>query len=501
MPKKNILLITSDELRGDCLGVMGNPDVKTPHIDALAGRGTVFERHFTPFPKCVPARCAMHTGRYCHTDGFRSVMPENHLKKGSPNLAGALRDNGYETAVLGLNHVWESDWFYGTGEQQNQKGAGAVDYTSFTKGKLDSLAMQARDYPEGTPRTGPHFKFLETVDYQGLWTGRREGFFDENNADQARCFLSELRDPDKPFFLQVNFGKPHPPYAAPEPWYSLYDPESIQPFPYDLPDGAPLPLRAQRKWRLGEDVPEAALQELQAVYYAMVSYVDDNVGKVLRALDEQGLREDTLVIFTSDHGDYAAQYGINEKWDTDLRDCLLHVPFVMAGPGAPEGKRLNGLSEHIDLPATLLDYAGLQPQEDWVWHGQSLLPMLAGAQGKAAVFADGGHEATARSRFSGTPWQEQDGRQIKATGGKQLTYAECPEAMARAKMVRTAEWKLIVRETGEDELYNVAEDPHEMRNRIGDPACSMIVSDLQRQLLNWCLGTDTDQPRLESVRA
>ncbi|NBB78039.1 MAG: sulfatase-like hydrolase/transferase [Verrucomicrobia bacterium] len=498
---KNVVWITADEMRGDSWGGAGNADVPTPRLDALAERGSVLENHFTPYPKCVPARCAMHTGRYCHTDGLRTVMPDNHLPEGAPTLAECLRGHGYETAVLGLNHVWEAGRFYGTGERTNQKSAGAVDYTSFTEGRMAELAEQAHDRGTGVARTGPHFEALEAVDYKGLVTGVESNFHDDNWADQACAYLSELRDPQKPFFLQLNFNKPHPAYAVHEPFYSMIDPARIRPFPYELPENAPLPLRAQRRWRLGDEVPEAALREIQAVYYGMVAYIDSLVGQVLDCLEAQGLVEDTLILFTSDHGDYAGQYGINEKWDSSLQDCLLHVPFIMAGPGVPAGRRVAGLSEHVDLPATMLDYLGLERPEGWNWHGRSLLPMLDGAAGKEAVFAEGGHEAPMRARLNTPAWSERDGRRIKTTGGKQLTYRECPDSMARAKMVRTEKWKLVVRETGGDELYDLTSDPRELRNRIDDGRYADVVRQLQRKLLAWCLRTDPDQPRVEQVGA
>jgi choline-sulfatase len=498
---RNILLITADELRGDCLATMGNPDVLSPHIDALAARGAVFEKHFTPFPKCVPARCAMHTGRYTHTDGLRTVMGPNHLPEGDPTLGEFLRKQGYETAVLGLNHVWEDDWFYGKGEEANQPGAGVVDYTSFTEGPIGDLAMQQRTYPEAQARAGAHIDALAPVDYGGVTTGTKSGFFDENRASQACLYLSEVRDPAKPFFLQLNLSKPHPDYAIHEPYYSMYDPEDIVPFPSDLPENASLPLRAQRQWRLGDDVPQESLSEIQAVYYGMISFIDDLVGQVMNTLEAQGLAEDTLVIFTSDHGDYAGQYGINEKWDASLQDCLLHVPFIIAGTGISVGKRLAGLSEHVDLPATIFDYLGFERPEEWVWHGKSMLPMLQGAAGKAAVFADGGHEATMRARFNAPAWEEKHGQQCKTVGGKQLTYQQCPDAMARCKMVRTDEWKLVIRETGGNELFYVKEDRFEMLNLYTDPMCKSIRSDLQLKLIEWTLRTDTDRPYLAKFGA
>ena len=499
---RNILFITSDELRGDTLGCMGHPDIQTPHLDALAEKGSVFEKHFVPFPKCVPSRCAMHTGRYTHTDGIRTVMGPNHLPEGDPNLGEFLREQGYETAVLGLNHVWESEWFYGKGEKENEPGAGVVDYTSFTRGPLADTALRERVYPEVTPRSGPQVEAMAEIGYNGLDTGAKSGFLDENRAEQACLYLKELRDPEKPFFLQLNLSKPHPAYRIHEPWYSMYDPEKITAFPFDLPEGASLPLTAQRKWRLGDDIGEASLREMRAVYYGMVSFIDDLVGQVLSTLEAQGLADDTLVIFASDHGDYAGQYGINEKWDADLRDCLLHVPFVMSGPDIPIGKRISGLSEHVDLPATIMDYLGFEKPAEWVWHGASMLPMLEGGSGKKAVFADGGHEKAMRDRTESlVAWQEKDGQKIKATEGKQLTYQECPKSMARCKMVRTHEWKLVVREVGGHELFNLNEDPQEMNNRYGEPGLETIQSELMMELLQWCMRTDTDRPFLPTFGA
>ncbi len=493
----NILLITADEMRADSVGFMGNADVPTPNLDALAARGTVLENHFVPFPKCVPSRCAMHTGRYTHTDGLRTVMAANHLPAGVPTLGEFLREQGYETAVLGLNHVWQESVFYGAKNLANERGAGVVDYTSFTKGPLAEIAMRPRAYPDATPRTGPHIDALAEVDFIGLCSGSRTKFCDENRADQACLFLEKLRDPHKPFFLQLNLSKPHPDYEIHEPYYSRIDPATISPFPHSLPKGASLPLRAQRTWRLGESIAPESLREIQAVYYAMICFIDDLVGQVLQSLEAQGLVEDTLIVFTSDHGDYAGQYGINEKWDASLQDCLLHVPFILAGPGVPAGLRLAGLSEHVDLPATILDYLRLTKPASWVWHGTSMLPMLAGASGKRAVFADGGHEEAMRARFSHEVWDERHGRKIKKTGGKQLTYQQCPDAMARCKMVRTNQWKLVVRETGGNELFHVAEDPFEMENLYGDPRYADITSALQLQLLEWTLRTDPDRPYLE----
>ena len=497
----NILFITSDEMRSDVLGCMGNPDVKTPNIDALAARGTIFENHFVPFPKCVPSRCAMHTGRYTHTDGIRTVMGDNHLPKGDPNMGEFLRAQGFETAVMGLNHVWHNDWFYGTGDNTNKPKVNAVDYQSFTDGPIADIAQKKITYPEGKQITGPHIDALAEIDYDGLISGEYPGFPDEIRAEQAECYLREVRDTSKPFFLQVNLGLPHPPYKIHEPYYSMYDRDAITPFPYELPQDASLPLRAMREHRLGIDISEASLREIQAVYYGMVSSTDARVGEILRALDEQGLTDSTLIIFCADHGDFAGQYGLNEKWDAAMQDCLLKVPYMMAGPGIPAGHRVTTLSEHVDIPATIFDYFDFERPREWVWHGSSLLPLISGEAERKYVFADGGHEQAMRERFETPAWGEKNGKRIKTVGGKQLTYQECPDAMARCKMVRSKEWKLVIRETGGNELFNMINDPYEMVNLYGDEQYKPIIAELQLELIQWCLRTDTDRPFLDPFGA
>jgi choline-sulfatase len=150
----------------------------------------------------------------------------------------------------------------------------------------------------------------------------------------------------------------------------------------------------------------------------------------------------------------------------------------------------------VDLPATIFEYLGYKRPPEWVWHGESMLPMLQGGPGKEAVFADGGHEKAMRDRFETPAWQENNGRKIKATQGKQLTYQECPDSMARCKMVRTEEWKLVVRETGGNEMFHMQEDPWEMKNLYGQPGLEALQSELMLKLLEWCLRTDTDRPFL-----
>lgn len=494
---RNLIILHSDEMRGDCPGFMGNPDCRTPHIDRFAKRGVVFTHHFTVHGKCVPSRIAMTTGRYCHTDAIRTVMEENLLPKGDPDMMKTLRAAGYETAVFGHNHVWEDFW-----GKDNQKGTAAVDYHSFTEGEFKDLLKREWPCPPPPPGGRVPLELGDGYDYHGRCAGALTHFCDDNRAEQAIHFLTKARDRSRPFFLQLNISAPHPGYQVEEPYFSMYDPAKIQAWPHDIPGNAPLPLTAQRRIRTGIDAPDVALREVQACYYGMITKVDTLVGRVLDSIEAEGLLEDSIVIFTADHGDFAGQYGVCEKWDTTMADCLLHVPFILYAPGLPTGLTLDALTEHVDLPPTLLEMLGVAPDERWIIHGESLLPAIRGERRKEAVYADGGHEAAMRARFNAELIStDKQGRKHHATAGKQRTYHDEPDSMARTCMVRTERWKLVMREVGGNELYDMQADPWEMNNRWGEAGLQDLTLELMQKLVEWNLRTWTDRPFQPKVGA
>ena len=492
MPAKNVVVLTSDEMRGDCPGFMGNPDCRTPNLDALAQRGVVFDRHFTVHGKCVPSRIAMMTGRYCHTDGFRTI--HQHLPPGDPNLMGFLRAQGYETAVFGHNHVWE-DLFFGE-EKDKPRSDGAADYHSFV-GPFHDLAFLEDEAPAPTaPVTAEVLNDREGAG--GRIEGTMGGFKDLNRARQAVKYLTEVRDRSKPFYLHVNMGSPHPAYRVEEPFYSMYDRATLTKWPHELPKNAPLPMQRMREVRTGLEVDPQLLVETQAVYYGMITRVDRDLGMVLECLETQGLLENSIVLFTTDHGDFAGQYGLVEKWDTCMDDCIMHVPFILWHPDLPHGARVASLSEHVDIPRTVLELLGMEP--DWGVQGESMLPLLRGERCKAAVFGDGGHEEEMWGRFSMGQRPRRDGKQ-RPLSGKQITYRDYPETMARTKMVRTYTHKLVMRLTGGNELYDLEADPWELDNRWDDPALNAVKLELMQKLVEWSLRTDTDRPYQPNVAA
>lgn len=469
----NLLLICPDELRGDCVGFMGNPDIRTPHIDALAGASTIFPQHITSFPKCVPARISLMTGRYAHADGYRTIF--QRMRRGTPNLLTRLRTAGYQSAIFGKNHCWEREDF-----------AAGFDFAS-TLPPFDA-------YMEGVPairRSRPAEGGVEPLtlppgyDYIGCDT-RHAG--DEAFVRQSCEFLGQARDPDRPFFLQVNLESPHPVYGVEEPWYSLYDRDRIRAWPHTLPRNAPRATALQREIRTSQIPDERALREIQAVYYGMISKVDEQVGKILDALREAKLWDDTVIVFLSDHGDYAGQYGLVEKWDTCFNDCLVHVPLTIRAPGMQAGHRVDSLSNHVDLAPTLLDLLQLEALPDV--HGRSLVPVARGEARIEVTFSEGGHEAAMRARFdpaTASPAHVAD--PATPLDAKQELYRRYPHTMARAMMATDSSYKLVVREDGDNEFYALEEDPWELNNRWADPSLASEREKLLLAAVQWQLAT------------
>lgn len=478
---RNLIILCPDELRGDCAAFMGNPAILTPHFDAFARDGVVFERHFTVFPKCVPARMNLMTGRYSHTDGYRTI--NQLMRPDQPNLLDRLRENGYHTALFGKNHCWDKEVF-----------ESEIDFRSHKP--------PSDEFMEGRPGmldTEPDPHGAEPMDLESGWHyvgSNTRHMPDEAYAEQAVDFLKNRRDRSRPFFLQVNFESPHPVYGVEEPWFSMYDRDEIEPWPHRLPKNAPLPMVRQREVRTGTTNRPEAVREVRCTYYGMISKVDHLFGQVVAAIDEEGLWRDTVVLFWADHGDYAGQYGLAEKWDTTFQDCLIHVPCVLRAPGLPEGVRVESLTETTDLAPTLCELLGFQPLPGM--HGESLLPIIRGDRTKEAVFCEGGHE---REMLERAPeefdWAGGGDEKAGKRYAKTETYMKYPETMARAKMVRTDRYKMVIRVCGGNELYDLEEDPWEMDNRWGDPELSGVVPELLQRLVEWGLRTDPDRPYQE----
>ena len=397
MKRKNILLITSDQQHWFTMGYL-NPEIKTPNLDRLAARGTVFSRGYTVNPTCTPTRASMITGTYPSQHGAWSLgtkLPETELTVGE-----LLRGEGYRTALIGKAHFQQLldhpdyrsiesnphqqdlDWwrkftgpFYGferaelcrNHADEYHVGQHYAIWMEDKKGFKDW-----RDYywkPAGRVDAGSQ---------QYSWDLPQEYHYNTWIAERSCELLEQYKQDDERFFLWASFPDPHPPYLVPEPWASMYDPDTLtvpdvvegehdhNPDHFKLtqevkpdfsawqePDGHAMHgfashrrTRAQRARNL-------------AVYYGMVSFMDKCIGDILDKLEETALVEDTLVVFTTDHGHFMGQHGLNAK-GAFLYEDMIKLPYLVSLPGVvPAGVTSDALQSVVDLAPTFLAAAGL----------------------------------------------------------------------------------------------------------------------------------------------
>jgi len=345
--RPNILLVLSDQLRADSLGCYGHPFALTPAIDRLAASGTFFRRAYTPSPECVSARSSLITGLSpdkggCYDNGF--PMPEE-----PPTLMSLLSEAGYRTHGVGKMH--------------------------FTPDPLATKGFQTREVGEefGTPEHDDYLRFVSENGFAHV--ERPHGLRDEMYYVPQLSQVPEHLHPSRWVadrsitFLQENLPKeelhPHPPFAPPSPWHRLYEP-SLMPEP-DRPPGEPGLLTVhnlhQNRYKFRDGVPHRRqdrrlVQLIRAYYLACVSFVDYQVGRILSALSEAGPKEETLVIFCSDHGEFLGDYG---SWGKrSFLDPAARVPLVVSGPGFDHGSWAEDPVSLLDILPTVLSAADLE---------------------------------------------------------------------------------------------------------------------------------------------
>ena len=456
MAQPNIVLLLADQQKATSLGLYGNADVKTPALEALARRGVVFENYFTPHPFCLPARCILMTGRYAHAIGVHGngfTLPHYEV-----TLAERLREVGYQTGAIGHFHGGKSG------------GGRGFDFQhDIGKGVLSQRSRLRRDLVEMAPERVQHM-FAEVPvppdeDLNGAMTTIGLNFVDSCHSD-------------RPFFLHIAYMDPHPPFFVPEPYFSQFDPAEIAMPPVEGPN-AGKPSAHEQTARDGGtwDASEGELRKALAVYYGMVRHLDDQVARLVDFLDARGMLDNTIIIYSSDHGDYAGEHRMFGKSCT-LYDCLVRIPAIIAGPDhlVPQGERMAQLTDSTNVAPTVLDWAGV-PAPDSM-HGSSYLPVWEGkAQLRNVAFAEVGAFPTAMV--------EDPAR------GNNLPFG--PPASGRqteiSTMVRTPDWKLVYTPGREhNELYNLRDDPWELKNCYHDADKAGVVAGLKQQLMDWHLG-------------
>ena len=464
--RKNVLLLLADEWRADTVGCYGHPLVRTPATDDLAARGVRFANHFTPHGKCVPARVALYSGRYPNLGGHRTlgILLQPH----EANLGLTLREAGYHCAILHRNHTIDSSW---------------IDRVFHERIGMD------RPYP-GWYAAEPGLTEAEVRAYYHGRSAERPP--DQDSTDLLCDWLRQRRDGDTPFFANINWDMPHPPYKAVAGHADRYPLDAIELLPTCDAADKPLYVRGIRETcgaAAGALTPDLKRRILQA-YYGMVSCIDEQVGRIVATLRECGLWDDTIVILASDHGDYCTQYDLLEKWDTGFEDCIVHVPFILAGGGLSQGRVVQGFTSHVDLFPTLADLLGIECPVGV--SGASLVPMIEdpGVTLRDYAFAEGGHEP----ELLRIPIAPEEHNVMLCYQGKATVRNRWPDSLRRAKMIRTAEFKYIYRVAEADELYDLRTDPHECRNLAADPACADVIREYRDRLLCHLVENEDKRP-------
>jgi arylsulfatase len=365
--RPNVLVLMLDQMRWDAVAAHGNRVIATPAMDELCRRGTTFSQAHTPSPVCVPARAGMLTGLLPHRSGVFSN--ETPLPEGAPTFVRALAESGYDTCAIGKMHFTPVRARHGFDRMLlSEEIPENPDEDEYLRDLIDNGFGYVEE-PHGVRHElyySPQPSQLPEEQHTTAWTGRRTIGFLEQHASSS----------DRPFLCFTSFIKPHPPFDPPSPWHRMYDPLDM---PDPVRDEAELDrlshqqrLQHRGKWIPG-DADLLRIRTMRAYYYACVSFVDAWIGRILRTLDRLGLADRTMVLLTSDHGEY-----LGDHWSFGKRgfhEPASRVPLIVAGPGVVPGSTSDGLVMLPDIAATMYDLAGAAPSN---LDGRSLAGVLAG---------------------------------------------------------------------------------------------------------------------------
>jgi choline-sulfatase len=450
--RPNLLFLFSDQHAQKIAGCYGDPVALTPNLDRLAARGVIFDQAYCPSPICVPSRMSLLTGR--HPYAQECWTNDDGLASDRPTLAHALGAAGYEPALVGRLHSIGPDQLHGY--VHREVGDHSPNWIGVPRHDMGALADTNEPDPASVERSGPGQSAYELKDvdvtaaactYLGALGARR--------GDAA----------DRPFCLTVGFMLPHPPYVArPEDYVrhaGRVDPPAL---PAPAP-GREHPWLAWWRQNRGLDRvrPDAVLRARTA-YYGLVTRLDLFIGEILAALESSGLAEDTLVVYSTDHGDQLGERGL--FWKHTFYDESVKVPLILAWPGRlPAGERRAQVVNLVDLTATLLDALGAPPLP----HAQGRSFLAAARDGRAA-------------------WDDE-------------TYSEyCTDAVpawtggmaVQQRMVRRGRWKLVYYHGYRPQLFDLESDPHELRDLAEDARHGAVRDALVPKVL---AGWDPDRIR------
>ncbi len=446
----DIVLILTDQWNPRMLGCSGDPVVKTPNLDDLARQGMRFDNAYTSSPVCMPARCSLASGQFPHRHGFWNNFTGRKFPATHVTLFRQLQQAGYTTAKIGKYHLFNLD----PGEDH----AAHREY-------YDQLGLDwAQELP--TPYMGPYLQneytrflqshsmlqaYIDDIAYRFTHGDHHvvhpsplppDQHIDGYVARQAVKYIRTCTR-ERPMFLCVSFPGPHTPLDAPQPYSAMYDPDSIV-----------LPPNVPAQTRQGYD--HAHIRRMQANYYGKITHLDDRIGELLHALTERGKRDNTLILFAADHGEYLGSHGRLGKGD--FHEESARIPLLLQWPAqVPPGQVCARLVSWLDLYATVVQTAGgpdVHPGS-----GCSLLPSETQPAGTA----------------------------------REAVFAEIGSRQGFHYMVRAGDYKWFAGGNGAESLFHLPHDPYEQRNLAGEPGQENICREMRERLLAFLMHDQMNQ--------
>ncbi|MBX2881653.1 MAG: sulfatase-like hydrolase/transferase [Granulosicoccus sp.] len=490
--RPNILIISADQHRFDCLGVAGRR-VKTPHLDALARRGTRFGSCITPSVACQPARASILTGQLCRTHGVHDNGIDLDPTIGEAGFAGTLAKAGYQSSFFGKAHfsTYKTRLPTGTPECIKSSARYAEDWNGPYMGfdHVELILPGTSGFAPKAPPQGQHYER-----FFNLGEGNREKIklYRSNanatqiadhcwhsqlpvahhhtpwTADRAIDWLRHSRNPEQAFCSWVSFHDLHHPFDCPEPWSRLHDPASV-----DLPELRKLNPESLPWWyrsalasdpsnglseyfpvklnmRSGEQTDQQ-LREITANAYGQIAFIDAQIGRLMMTLDELGIADNTHVFYLSDHGDWLGNHGLVYRGPMFF-ESLLRVPMIWRGPDVPENRVVFEPVSTLDISPTLMELAQCQPQ--LAQHGETLSPLLDGKS---------------KREYAMCEWELLPNR------------LKVPLSL---RCVRTRTYKLTKdMNSGLGELYDLLADPNETNNLFDNGEAAEAKQRLETYLL------------------
>ena len=452
----NLLFICSDQHSRRVFGAYGTPVVQTPHLDALAARGTLFRNGYTNTPICVPARASLATGRYAHTlDSWDNATP--YIGHEGQSWGHRLTEQGHQVTTIGKLHYRAPEDPTGFPDQRLPmhviKGGG--DPYGLLRDAMPPLPSMKQQVLKAAPGESEYTRYDRAVCVEAVHWLHEEG-------------PQHTQRTGKRWAAFVSFVHPHFPLIVPEEYYALYPPDSLtMPVNWRMEDWPPHPAIDWKRWVQALDVDpidEGTIRRALAAYYGMVTFLDAQIGQVLGALRESGQEENTRIIYTSDHGDMMGDQGLWFK--SVMYEASVGVPMVVAGPGVPAGKVSTTNVSLVDCFPSVVEAVGAQP-----------------------AAADAELPGTSLFRLA----REEDDAERTVFSEYHAIYSSCGTFMVRAgkhKYVRYAD------STGHadypPQLFDLEADPDETRDLGGDPAYEAVRAACERALQEICDPLEVD---------